>query len=347
MNKKNKFLLNDFVNIPNILRKINYLKINLGIYLFVYDGIKRKKNNFEFILYDETKFKNYYLDFDFYIDEKEISKYKKIKIEGLSKLNNIKTYNLELIEDNNANLCYINFNINKHYIKSLKEIKSIYCEKEIQNTNFILIIKKIINGNGFQKLKYINLTIGNNKVSYNNLSYNNIYNYLFKLINNSENLKSLILRFTSQIYDLSFINHLKNLKIVNIQDNNGNKVNLIKEFPNLKNKLYNLDDKFNKNNYIECVHRVYKNKLQNKIKLLNYISQYNKDIQMFYNKKEEMKEYFELYLNEEMIDFCFDYNFKKIGKNVIKIKCKISLINMSHIFYECTTLTSLNLSLFL
>ena len=148
LNKKNKFLLNDFVNIPNILRKINYLKINLGIYLFVYDGIKRKKNNFEFILYDETKFKNYYLDFDFYIDEKEISKYKKIKIEGLSKLNNIKTYNLELIEDNNANLCYINFNINKHYIKSLKEIKSIYCEKEIQNTNFILIIKKIINENG-------------------------------------------------------------------------------------------------------------------------------------------------------------------------------------------------------
>ena len=52
-----------------------------------------------------------------------------------------------------------------------------------------------------------------------------------------------------------------------------------------------------------------------------------------------MNEYFKLYLN--------DYNFKKIGKNVIKIKCKISLINMSHIFYECTTLTSLNLSLFL
>ena len=35
---------------------------------------------------------------------------------------------------------------------------------------------------------------------------------------------------------------------------------------------------------------------------------------MFYNKKEEMKEYFELYLNEEMIDFCFDYNFKKMEK---------------------------------
>ena len=74
-----------------------------------------------------------------------------------------KNNNIEIIEDKDVNLCDINFNIyqNKYYIKDYKNIRSIYCEDEIQNINFISIIEYIINKNGFINLKYINLTIGN------------------------------------------------------------------------------------------------------------------------------------------------------------------------------------------
>ena len=122
---KNKFILKDLINIPNKLKNIKYLNINIKKYSFIYDKIK---NYFEFKLYDE------YLNYDLLIDEKEISKYKKIKIEGLSKLNKVKkNNNYEIIEDKDINLCDINLNIyqNKYYIKDYKNIRSIYCEEEI------------------------------------------------------------------------------------------------------------------------------------------------------------------------------------------------------------------------
>ena len=67
---KNKFILKELINIPNKLKNIKYLNINIKKYSFIYDKIK---NYFEFKLYDE------YLNCDLLIDEKEISKYKKIK----------------------------------------------------------------------------------------------------------------------------------------------------------------------------------------------------------------------------------------------------------------------------
>ena len=203
---KNKFILKDLINIPNKLKNIKYLNINIKKYSFIYDKIK---NYFEFKLYDE------YLNCDLLIDEKEISKYKKIKIEGLSKLNKEKknNNNIEIIEDKDINLCDINLNIyqNKYYIKDYKNIRSIYCEEEIQNINFISIIEDIINKNGFINLKYINLSIGN--IS------DNLLNILSKLIKNSKNLKGLILRLNNQniSYYLSLIEDLKkeNNKIMN------------------------------------------------------------------------------------------------------------------------------------
>ena len=41
-----------------------------------------------------------------------------------------------------------------------------------------------------------------------------------------------------------------------------------------------------------------------------------------------------------------EYNFKKIDKYLIKINCKRKLINTKNMFYDCSSLTSLNLSNF-
>ena len=183
---KNEFILKDLINIPNKLKNIKYLNINIKKYSFIYDKIK---NYFEFKLYDE------YLNCDLLIDEKEISKYKKIKIEGLSKINKEKKNNIfEIIEDNNINLCDINLNNyqNKYYIKDYKNIRSIYCEEEI--INFISIIEDIINKNGFINLKYINLRIGN--IS------DDLLNILSKLKKKKKNLKGLILRIKNK--DISY-----------------------------------------------------------------------------------------------------------------------------------------------
>ena len=78
-----------------------------------------------------------------------------LKIEGL----NINENTIEeIIEDENVNVCDINLNINlkKYYIKGYKDIKWIYCENEIVKTNFIELIKDIINKNKFKNIKYNN-----------------------------------------------------------------------------------------------------------------------------------------------------------------------------------------------
>ena len=59
-----------------------------------------------------------------------------------------------------------------------------------------------------------------------------------------------------------------------------------------------------------------------------------------------MKEYFEIYLEDNKIDFCFEYNFENQKKYKIKIKCIKLLNNMSDMFSYCSSLTSLNLSNF-
>ena len=220
LKNKEQFIFNKFINLPPKFQKLKYLKINLNTFIFI---IQYRKF-FGFYFNNKEDFKNYYLNYDLSIDEKEILKYKKIKIEGLN-INENKIE--EIIEDKNINICDINLNINlkKYYIKGYKEVKSIYCENEIEKTNLIELVKEIINKNGFKKLKYINITIGYINESPYNLSTNHFYYYLSKLIKNSENLKSLILRihpnnFNNNIsYFLSLIEDLNKLKIFNIIEN--------------------------------------------------------------------------------------------------------------------------------
>ena len=56
-----------------------------------------------------------------------------------------------------------------------------------------------------------------------------------------------------------------------------------------------------------------------------------------------MKEYFEIYLEDKKIGFCFKYNFENQKKYKIKIKCIKLLTNMGGMFLNCSSLTSLNL----
>ena len=212
LKNKDKFIFKNLLNLP--IKKITSLSINLKIFSFNYQNGK----NIHFCLFDE--FKKYYLNYDFSVNEKDIFKYKKLKIEGLNNKNKIE----EIIEKEKINLCDINLNIDqtKYYIKSFKEVKSIYCGDEIEKNNFYEIIKDIIIKNGFSNLKHINITIGYINESPYKQNKNHFYFYLSKLIQNSENLKSLILKlhpdnFIQNIpFYFSLIENLKQLRIVKI-----------------------------------------------------------------------------------------------------------------------------------
>ncbi len=59
--------------------------------------------------------------------------------------------------------------------------------------------------------------------------------------------------------------------------------------------------------------------------------------------EKEIKENCEIYLNNKKKSFSYEYIFEKEDKNEIKIILKNSLKNTNFMFYECSSLTSLNL----
>jgi surface protein len=62
--------------------------------------------------------------------------------------------------------------------------------------------------------------------------------------------------------------------------------------------------------------------------------------------EEKMKEYFKIHINNKRIKSNLQYNFPRKGEYKIKIEIKKLLNNMSDMFSDCSSLTSLNLSNF-
>ena len=156
MNKK-QFEIKSFFEIPNKLIDINKIHINLENFVFIYKNKENfEKYSFKLNICNEKEFKEYYSNYDLSIDNKEIYLYKKVDIKGIKedKLINVE----KIIENNEINLCDINldFNLKEYEIKSFKNIRSIYCQNEIQNNN----LQNLMNINEFNNLKYINITIG-------------------------------------------------------------------------------------------------------------------------------------------------------------------------------------------
>ena len=63
------------------------------------------------------------------------------------------------------------------------------------------------------------------------------------------------------------------------------------------------------------------------------------------NNEDEIKEC-EIYINDKKIEFTYDYIFKNKGKYIIKYKFKKLLNSCSFMFYDCKSLSSIDLSNF-
>ena len=343
LNDQNEFFLKSFLYLPNQLNSIRFFHLNLNIFDFIFKKKKKEKYLFKFNLNDKEKLKEYYRNINLLIDENEINEYTKVDIKGIKNKINIK----EIKEKNDINLCDINLNINQeeYFIKSFKELRSIYCE-DIINKNILIEINKIEN---LYNLKYINLSIGKIKEFDENI----IYDVLSKLINKSKNLKSLILRLDSYNFNknvnyfLQLIQNLGKLKIINISQNIKNPKydlkleEILDKFPKLKERKYYFDEFIIGNEGFIFTQKLKKSIFNFNIECIYEIKSF-KEVK-FLSDNNEIKEKCIFYLNNKKINDV-KYNISKKGKYKLKIIVTKSLINMSNMFSNCSSLIYLNFS---
>ncbi len=65
-----------------------------------------------------------------------------------------------------------------------------------------------------------------------------------------------------------------------------------------------------------------------------------------YNNKEDFQNSIDLLLDDQIIDFGFQYKFQKEKQYTLIFKIKKPLENLNNMFYNCSSLTYLNLSNF-
>jgi len=357
---KYQFSLISFFHLSNQLEKINFIHLHLEIFDFIYRSKNNEKHLFKFNIINENEFKKYYSSYVLFIDNEEIMKYKKIDIKGLNKINNNLDEVEEIIENDGADITDINLSIGlkKYYINSFQKIRSIYCENEIEKTN----LKKLINNKELIKLKYINITIGNIKELFEDIYLSEKYKFLFELFKTSKKLKSIDLRlssnnFVKNVFFLLFLikdKQLRNLNISQYLSNSKIEINfekLIKQYPQIKDKIYYFDEiKINNIGFeSKKINNIFgKNKkLINIIICFHNINDINIPIRILNKNKNNNSKQCKLYLNDIKEQFCFQYQFKEFPKKCeIKIKYKNFLTDMNSIFSNCSSLTSLNLSYF-
>ena len=186
------------------------------------------------------------------------------------------------------------------------------------------------------------------------VSSNNNVNYSLKGIRRQ--IETIIADINNEVDTNDIINQLKNINVVinNINEDikkMNNKLNTIKlNFSNDNVKTNDSEDKKEEilKNEIICVY----NKQEDEINLLH---DYTKDME--YWTDEEKKAYIEgkNNINDKNIDICindkkikFNYKYKSNEKGNIQVKFvfKKLLTSTTYMFYECSSLQSINLSSF-
>ena len=119
---------------------------------------------------------------------------------------------------------------------------------------------------------------------------------------------------------------------------------LLNKFPKLKERKYYFNEFKIGNEEFIFTQKLKKSIFNFNIECIYDINSFNRGI-TFLSDNNEIKEKCIFYLNNKKINDV-KYNISKKGKYKLKIIVIKSLINMSSMFYDCSSLTSLNLSNF-
>ena len=140
--------------------------------------------------------------------------------------------------------------------------------------------------------------------------------------------------YYNSIYENDIINNYKKYYI--------NQLNYIGEFISIPNLINLFDININE---IICEYNIKEDK---EIKILSCYEESKKKNEYLIgiNNEKEIRENCVLLFDENKIDFSFKYNFQNKGKYSMKIIIKKPLTNLNFMFYDFSSLTSLDLSNF-
>ena len=240
-------------------------------------------------------------------------------------------------------LCKKHSNIYCYYCKNCKTNFCEYCIKE-HFTHTIIPFSKIgLNKGEINQMNNLIKEIDLNMHKFNKIIVDiKILLNQMKIINdntdlfnedNINNYKKYYIDYLSTINEI--IKPVEDFILIDLYQNN-----II---------YYNLDNNKNQENYLICEYNINQNDLENP----NYIIKSYEEIKrkenywtIGNNNEKEIIDNTEIYVNDEKIDFCFEYKFPKIGKYTIKFMFKKPLTNINWIFYNCKSLISINFSNF-
>jgi len=120
---------------------------------------------------------------------------------------------------------------------------------------------------------------------------------------------------------------------------------------NIKNNIQIIEKQNNKNNYIIAEIEIKEEYINRDIRIINSYEQCNKEQKWLKYKEEnenekEIKENCEIKINNKIIVFSYFYRFNKKGKYFIEYSFKNILSKTNYMFYDCFSLTNINLSNF-
>ena len=284
------------------------------------------------------------------IDENDIKNNKSITLS----LNNGKIEN-ELILDNKKRIIYTNkeFDITIVEIKEYKDdLKNNYLELDDETINIFengFELNKLKNKYSSESLYLINYPKDKDKnvvVSYG--SSPKLVDYKIRHYCTTEKGSSG-----------SPILLIKNQKLIGIHRgcNEQNDFNLgtlllyaIKDFQNTKIDALKDEKKLNNNeinNYIIGDFNIRENK---EIRIINSYEQfrreYNTELKKECENEKEIKEKCEIMINDKKIKFSYFHKFDEKGNYTIKYIFKKNIKKIDYMFYECTSLTNIDLTNF-
>ena len=130
--------------------------------------------------------------------------------------------------------------------------------------------------------------------------------------------------------------------------------NLLNENKNIENKNIenkNIENKNNENNYITAEIIIKEDNINKNVRILNSYEECLRIEKYFWVRNEKYKNEAEIRkceikINDTLIPFNYSYKFKSKGIYTIKYSFQNKLKNTCFMFYECSSLTKINLSNF-
>ena len=319
---------NKFLKLSQILlysNNINSLKIKILNYSKI---LNIKQESYD--IYNLGKL-IYYIIFKKYPDDKLL------EVEN-EKLNNLI---IEMLKNNNKFSWEEYFNHPFFLEERLKKINNdnnynYLCEKHsiifnayCENCNCNICIKCFIKHYSHKIIKFEFIQFNENELEQIKTSVRKINTFIEKYNDYIENIRDNDV----SLYENTYINNYKKEYI--------KQLNYIGDFISIQNLIHIL----NINADIMCEYDIKKEK-ENKI--LNCYEEAVKEREYLdgIDNRKEIKGNCKIYLNDKKKDFSFDFDFKKEGINSIKIILKAPLNNLNYMFYECSSLASIDLSNF-